>query len=175
MLAKSPSPITRSPARANPSALAGPAVNLVIAVGLAAGLLAAGYRIPDAWYADAPLEEQVLGVVLDLVIEKKDLSRPSTGSRRTGATRERHSNNPRQIPTATRRAVYSRDNSQCTFVGTSGRRCATKRALQIDHVKPVSLGGGFLQAFDERRGETRTFAVHRITSVALVDDEEAAP
>jgi hypothetical protein len=37
-------------------------------------------------------------------------------------------------------------------------------------VQPVSLVGGFLQGYDERRGENRTFAVHRITSVALVDD-----
>jgi hypothetical protein len=37
-------------------------------------------------------------------------------------------------------------------------------------VQPVSLVGGFLQGYDERRGENRTFAVHRITSVALVDE-----
>ncbi|MGY1812902.1 helicase-associated domain-containing protein [Blastococcus sp. SYSU D00820] len=42
-------------------------------------------------------------------------------------------------------------------------------------VRPVSLAGGFLQGYDERRGETRTFAVHRITSVALVDEEAPAP
>ncbi|MEU2350472.1 helicase C-terminal domain-containing protein [Modestobacter sp. NPDC049651] len=41
-------------------------------------------------------------------------------------------------------------------------------------VQPVSLVGGFLQGFDEGRGETRTFAVHRITSVALVDPDDAA-
>jgi hypothetical protein len=43
-------------------------------------------------------------------------------------------------------------------------------------VQPVSLVGGFLQGYDEARGENRTFAVHRITSVALVeaDDEQAA-
>jgi hypothetical protein len=38
-------------------------------------------------------------------------------------------------------------------------------------VQPVSLVGGFLQGYDERRGENRTFAVHRITSVALVEEE----
>ncbi|MCF6506165.1 hypothetical protein E9549_01885 [Blastococcus sp. MG754426] len=38
-------------------------------------------------------------------------------------------------------------------------------------VQPVSLAGGFLQGYDERRGESRTFAVHRITSVALVEDD----
>jgi hypothetical protein len=39
-------------------------------------------------------------------------------------------------------------------------------------VQPVSLVGGFLQGFDEGRGENRTFAVHRITSVALVEADE---
>jgi hypothetical protein len=38
-------------------------------------------------------------------------------------------------------------------------------------VQPVSLVGGFLQGYDERRGENSTFAVHRITSVALVEQE----
>jgi hypothetical protein len=38
-------------------------------------------------------------------------------------------------------------------------------------VRPVSLVGGFLQGYDERRGENSTFAVHRITSVALVEDD----
>jgi hypothetical protein len=42
-------------------------------------------------------------------------------------------------------------------------------------VRPVSLAGGFLQGYDERRGEARTFAVHRITSVALVDEEDELP
>jgi hypothetical protein len=41
-------------------------------------------------------------------------------------------------------------------------------------VRPVSLAGGFLQGYDERRGESTTFAVHRITSVALVEDDEDA-
>ncbi|NEK94750.1 hypothetical protein GCU67_11295 [Modestobacter muralis] len=39
-------------------------------------------------------------------------------------------------------------------------------------VQPVSLSGGFLQGFGEGRGETRTFAVHRITSVALVGPQD---
>ncbi|SNS76473.1 Helicase conserved C-terminal domain-containing protein [Geodermatophilus pulveris] len=42
-------------------------------------------------------------------------------------------------------------------------------------VRPVSLAGGFLQGYDERRRESRTFAVHRITSVALVEDDDLAP
>ena len=41
-------------------------------------------------------------------------------------------------------------------------------------VQPVSLAGGFLQGYDERRGESRTFAVHRITSAALVEEDDRA-
>ncbi|MGI8722985.1 MAG: helicase C-terminal domain-containing protein [Geodermatophilaceae bacterium] len=37
-------------------------------------------------------------------------------------------------------------------------------------VEPISLTGGFLRAYDHRREEPRTFAVHRITSVAPADD-----
>ena len=38
-------------------------------------------------------------------------------------------------------------------------------------VQPVSLVGGFLSGYDEKRGENTTFAVHRITSVALVEQD----
>ncbi len=37
-------------------------------------------------------------------------------------------------------------------------------------IRPLSLVGGFLQGYDEGRGENRTFAVHRINSVALLAD-----
>jgi len=37
-------------------------------------------------------------------------------------------------------------------------------------VEPMSLTGGFLTAYDHRREEPRTFAVHRITSVTPADD-----
>lgn len=41
-------------------------------------------------------------------------------------------------------------------------------------VEPVSVGGGFLRGFDHQRDEMRTFALHRITSVALLDEEARA-
>jgi hypothetical protein len=36
-------------------------------------------------------------------------------------------------------------------------------------VEPVSVGGGWLTAYDDRSGQVRTFAIHRISSVALLD------
>jgi predicted DNA-binding transcriptional regulator YafY len=39
-------------------------------------------------------------------------------------------------------------------------------------VEPVSISGGYLHGWDHRREEMRTFALHRITEVALVADGE---
>jgi hypothetical protein len=39
-------------------------------------------------------------------------------------------------------------------------------------VEPVSLSGGFLQGFDYKRDEMRTFSLHRITAVALMGEDE---
>jgi predicted DNA-binding transcriptional regulator YafY len=38
-------------------------------------------------------------------------------------------------------------------------------------VDPVRLAGGYLTAFDHRLEEVHTFAVHRITGVAELDDD----
>ena len=40
-------------------------------------------------------------------------------------------------------------------------------------VEPQRLAGGYLTAFDYRRDEPRTFAVHRITGVAELTDVDA--
>ncbi len=37
-------------------------------------------------------------------------------------------------------------------------------------VEPIRLAGGYLTAFDHRHDETRTFAIHRITGVAQLED-----
>jgi hypothetical protein len=39
-------------------------------------------------------------------------------------------------------------------------------------VEPRSVEGGFVAAYDHLRAEDRTFAVHRITGVAAIDDED---
>lgn len=39
-------------------------------------------------------------------------------------------------------------------------------------VEPLRLAGGYLTAFDHRHEELRTFAVHRITGVATLDDAD---
>ena len=47
----------------------------------------------------------------------------------------------RHIPAAVRDEVYVRDGGQCTFKATSGKRCESRKGLEIDHIVPVSAGG----------------------------------
>jgi hypothetical protein len=62
-----------------------------------------------------------------------------------------------------RQAVRDRRTVWMGYVNAQGT--ASQRI-----VEPVSLSGGFLQGFDHKREEMRTFAVHRITDVALVGE-----
>jgi predicted DNA-binding transcriptional regulator YafY len=39
-------------------------------------------------------------------------------------------------------------------------------------IEPRSVEGGFVAGYDHLRGEDRTFAVHRITGVAPVDEAD---
>jgi len=39
------------------------------------------------------------------------------------------------------RAVWARDESQCSFVDGEGRRCAERRSLTLEHRTPFALGG----------------------------------
>ncbi len=50
------------------------------------------------------------------------------------------------------------------YVDAEGR--ATQRV-----VEPVAVEGGYLNAYDHLRGAVRSFAVHRITGVSLLDEE----
>ena len=105
------------------------------------------HRLP----ADASLE-QVFELALDLVIKSNDpLAQRERSERRKDqaprvacgktTTPKRSVNRARHIPKAVRDKVYIRDRGRCTFVGSNGRRCASSRALQIDHIKPVAFGG----------------------------------
>jgi hypothetical protein len=46
----------------------------------------------------------------------------------------------RHVPAAVRRAVWSRDNGQCAFVGAQGR-CTERGFLEFHHVIPFARGG----------------------------------
>jgi predicted DNA-binding transcriptional regulator YafY len=53
------------------------------------------------------------------------------------------------------------------FVGyVDSRGTASQRVIE-----PVRVGGGVLEGLDSSRSETHRFALHRITSVSLVEDQ----
>ena len=83
---------------------------------------------------------QVVDRALDVLIaqlEKQKFAataRPRPGGRRSAR-------NPRHIPAHVKRAVWERDQGQCTFVSETGRRCESHKFLEFDHVDPVAPGG----------------------------------
>jgi 5-methylcytosine-specific restriction endonuclease McrA len=61
-------------------------------------------------------------------------AKPRKGGRRTRS-------GSRHVSLAVRRAVWERDQGQCTFKSESGRRCEARRGLQFDHEKEFARGG----------------------------------
>ena len=48
----------------------------------------------------------------------------------------------RAIPSELKRHIWKRDGGQCSYIHPeTKRRCSSKHLLQIDHIKPFSLGG----------------------------------
>ena len=57
-------------------------------------------------------------------------------------TKQQYLKPTRYIPSVVRHHVWMRDRGQCTYVcPKTKRRCASNHLLQIDHIKPFSLGG----------------------------------
>jgi hypothetical protein len=96
---------------------------------------------------------QVLDRALDMAIqqaEKQKLgnaSRLRKSSRGSGLHQARRSlgqdreKRERYVPAPVRRAVWERDQGQCTFVSANGKRCESRMFLEFDHMDPVARGG----------------------------------
>ena len=94
-------------------------------------------------YAQAMLSHAIpSGDPSDVLDRALDLLIARTQTRRFGAPRKDESRRARAtgryIPAEVRRAVWERDQGQCTFVGTEGHRCRTKAYLQFDHITPFA-------------------------------------
>jgi 5-methylcytosine-specific restriction endonuclease McrA len=93
-----------------------------------------GHQVPSGELA------QVFERALDALI-------PQLEKRRFSATTRprpqpgRRSENPRHIPAHVQRAVWQRDNGQCTFVSDNGHRCQERKFVELDHVQEVARGG----------------------------------
>lgn len=110
-----------------------------------------------AWHrlGPNPSYEQVFEVAMDCFLEKADprarqerrRERKDVGpheatekvpvAARAGTSTDRS----RHIAAAIRDKVFLRDGGRCTYKGPNGRRCASRQALQVDHITPVARGG----------------------------------
>src|SRR4030095_11526365 len=61
--------------------------------------------------------------------------RVSSAKARAGLT------NPRFAPAHVKRAVWRRDQGQCTYISETGRRCSARQTLELDHIQEVARGG----------------------------------
>ena len=83
---------------------------------------------------------EVYGRAIEALIEKLERVRFGACAKpRKGGRRARSGS--RHVPYDVMRAVWERDQGQCTFVSESGRRCEARRGLQYDHVKEFARGG----------------------------------
>ncbi len=68
--------------------------------------------------------------------------RPVQPARSVTSPPKRSASNSRAIPMAIKRRVWQRDDGRCSYVDPrTGRRCASRHLLQIDHQIPYALGG----------------------------------
>jgi hypothetical protein len=67
----------------------------------------------------------------------------SNRSIRPGTDKEAHKPtvHSRHVPSEVQRAVWRRDNGQCAFVSSTGRRCTERTFLEYHHIHPYAMQG----------------------------------
>lgn len=104
------------------------------------------HRIPDG--DPAAIVDRALTVLIEQAERTKFAATPRpappapprpTRARANSRARESQSRS-RRIPSAIRRAVWSRDEGRCAFIGTDGR-CGETGFLEFHHVIPFAVGG----------------------------------
>jgi hypothetical protein len=82
--------------------------------------------------------EKVLEAALDLLLatqakRRAEVKKPQQNPRPT--------KNPGHVPAAVKRAVWARDEGKCQFPLDSGGICGSTLRLEIDHIRPLAMGG----------------------------------
>ena len=91
-------------------------------------------RVAQALSSKGHELSELFEAMLDSFIESKRVKRAS--SKKNPAMRTRY------LSKATRENVFQRDNHRCSYVAPDGTRCASRVALEIDHIYPFAKGGG---------------------------------
>src|SRR3954469_17999323 len=85
----------------------------------------------------AVAEQSVLVEVAAAAATAAFVSEPFSSTERISPSKR-----TRRVPAAVRREVFVRDGRQCSYVSADGRRCSSRRCLELDHVQPDARGGG---------------------------------
>jgi HNH endonuclease len=89
--------------------------------------------------ADNGCTEAVLEAALDVLLAAQDKKRGLVKTPRTPPARP--SDNPRHVPAAVRRALFTRHGGCCQWQLSSGGVCGSRTRVELDHIVPVALGG----------------------------------
>jgi hypothetical protein len=84
--------------------------------------------------------EDILTEALEDFVSRRDPAERHQKRGEEGRAPQKASEAPRAIPRAVRDAVWARDGGRCVFL-IGGRRCDTRRGLELDHILPVAAGG----------------------------------
>jgi len=108
--------------------------------------------VSDQFKADleavrAALSHQMPGASLEALLHQcvrvtlKACAKRRRGSGKRSLPRAEPRPRSRYVPATVRDAVWERDAGQCAFVGTTGRRCASRHQLELHHIDPFGKGG----------------------------------
>jgi 5-methylcytosine-specific restriction endonuclease McrA len=98
-----------------------------------------GHSVPSGDVAQ--VLKRALGALVQQLEQKKFSKCVRSRSVRAHTSGSRDGSECRYIPAEIRRAVWQRDQGQCTFVSAKGRRCEEKTRLEFDHSHPIAKGG----------------------------------
>lgn len=94
------------------------------------------HKNPDLSFAD--LIEQLA----DSALQKLDPQLQRTSPGEVEGDENARTGRGRSVPAALRRRVWKRASGRCEYVDpATGRRCTSEYQLQVDHIRPYSLGG----------------------------------
>ena len=101
-----------------------------------------GNDLPDGDLA--VIIERALAALLEQTLAKKAALTRKPREARTGeraAASGGAEGRSRHVPAAVRRAVWTRDGARCAHVDDQGRRCTSRRFLELHHLEPWARGG----------------------------------
>ncbi len=132
-------------------------------------------RLLSGTYPGGVALEMLFSEALDLLLSKRSPShRQSRRNNRSEAASidDSKDQNPvmrRNIPARVRDEVFLRDRGQCSYIAPNGRRCDATWDLEIDHIKPYSLGGD--HSVENLRLLCRAHNVERVNSDLQTPDQ----